>query len=200
MGAAVRLFIGVPVAMFVTGLLFLFMSAMIRQDVRLADAEDAININITAQIQDSDLSNASKEFKRPTLDAPPPPPPAVNDPSNRPALDGVRAEIPQIDANLNIGSGFNPDRDAQPLVRIQDPYPERCQSRAGSEEAVVVQFDVTPDGTTTNIEVIDSTNSCFNRTVVRSVQRWKYQPKIVDNEPQWRRGVQTRLVYQLTDE
>ena len=56
--------------------------------------KDAVNINITAQIDDTDLSNANQEFKRPTLDAPPPPPPAVNDPSNRPALDGVRAEIP----------------------------------------------------------------------------------------------------------
>ena len=31
--------------------------------------------------------------------------------------------------------------------------------------------------------------------VTRSVERWKYQPKIVDNTPQWRRGVQTTVVY-----
>jgi protein TonB len=200
MGSAVRLFVGVPVAAVVTALLFLFMSAMIRQEVRLADAEDAININITAQIEDSALNNAQKEFKRPTLDAPPPPPPAVNDPSNRPALDGVRAEIPQIDANLNIGTGFNPDRDAQPLVRIPPQFPDRCQGRASSEEVVVVQFDVTPDGQTTNIEAIDSTNSCFNRAATRSVERWKYQPKIVDNEAQWRRGVVTQIKFQLAEE
>ncbi len=199
MGSAARLFIGVPVAGVVTGFLFLFMAAMIRQDVRLNEEQQAVNISITAQLQDTDLTSINREFKRPTLDAPPPPPPAVNDPSNRPALDGVAAAIPEINADLNIGSGFNPDRDAQPLVRIQDPYPERCQSRADAEERVVVEFDVTPDGQTTNIEVIDSTNSCFNRTVVRSVSRWKYQPKIVDNEAQWRRGVQTVLVYQLTE-
>ncbi len=199
MGSAFRLFVGVPLAALVTGLLFLFMSAMIRQQVRLDEEQAAVNISITAQLQDTDPTSINKEFKRPTLDAPPPPPPAVNDPSNRPALDGVAAAVPEINADLNIGSGFNPDRDAQPLVRIQDPYPERCQSRAGEEERVVVQFDVTPDGQTTNIEVVDSTNSCFNRTVVRSVSRWKYQPKIVDNQAQWRRGVQTVLVYQLTE-
>lgn len=199
MGSLIRLFVGVPLAVLVTGGLFLFMAAMIRQELRLDDEQDAVNINITAQIEDTDLSNANREFKRPTLDAPPPPPPAVNDPSNRPALDGVRAQIPEINPNLNIGSGFNPDRDAQPLVRIQDPYPERCMGRADASESITVQFDVTPEGTTTNVQVIDSSNSCFNRSVERSVQRWKYQPKVVDNQAQWRRGVQTTITYQLED-
>ena len=200
MGSLARLIVGFPVALIVTGGLFLFMAAMIRQDPRLNEAEDALNINITAQIDDSDLNSANKEFKRPTLDTPPPPPPAVNDPSNRPALDGVRAQIPTINANLSIGSGFNPDRDAQPLVRIPPQYPERCQSRSSARETVLLEFDVTPTGQTTNIRVVDSSSSCFNRAASRSVERWKYQPKIVDNEAQWRRGVQTQITFELAEE
>ena len=199
MGSFFRLLPGAAIGALVTIGLFLFMAAMIRQDLRLEDEKAAVNISITAQLQDTDLSNANKEFKRPTLDAPPPPPPAVNDPSNRPALDGVRAEIPEIDANLSIGSGFNPDRDAQPLVRIPPQFPDRCQGRASGTETVVLQFDVTPDGQTTNIEVIDSSNSCFNRSAARSVERWKYQPKIVDNEAQWRRGVVTQISFVLEE-
>ncbi len=199
MGSLIRLIMGVPVAFAVTGLLFLFMAAMIKGPTRLNDEADSVNISITAKIDDTDLNSANKEFKRPTLDAPPPPPPAVNDPSNRPALDGVRATIPTIDANLSIGSGFNPDRDAQPLVRIPPQYPDRCMSRAGPSESVVVQFDVTPEGQTTNANVVDSSNSCLNRAAVRSVERWKYQPKIVDNEAQWRRGVQTTVTFVLEE-
>jgi len=199
MGSLVRLILGVPGAVVVTGLLFLFMAAMIKQDIRLDEEKSAVNINITAQIDDTDLTGANKEFKRPTLDAPPPPPPAVNDPSNRPALDGVRAAIPTIDANLNIGSGFNPDRDAQPLVRIPPQFPDRCQGRAGGRETVVLQFDVTPEGQTTNIQVVDSSNSCFNRAASRSVERWKYQPKIVDNTAEWRRGVVTQITFVLEE-
>ena len=197
MGSLIRLIIGVPGAVIVTGGLFLFMAAMIRQDPRLNEEEDAININITAQIDDTDINNANREFKRPTLDAPPPPPPAVNDPSNRPALNGVAAAIPEINANLSIGSGFNPDRDAQPLVRIPPQYPERCMNRAKASESVLVQFDVTPDGQTTNITTVESSNSCLNRAAERSVERWKYQPKIVDNTPEWRRGVQTVVTFVL---
>mgnify|MGYP003700271429 FL=1 len=192
--------VGLPGALLVTAGLFLFMAQMITGPTRLNEEQEAISLNITAQIDDTDLNQANREFKRPTLDAPPPPPPAVSDPSNRPALDGVRAAVPQIDANLNIGSGFNPDRDAQPLVRIPPQFPDRCQSRASSEERVVLQFDVTPDGQTTNIQAVDSTNSCFNRAAIRSVERWKYQPKIVDNQAQPRRGVQTVIVFQLAEE
>lgn len=197
MGSTIRLAVGFPVAAIVTIILFLIMSAMIRQNIKLEEEKAAVKIDITAQLQDTDLSNAAKDFKRPTLDTPPPPPPAVTDPSNRPALDGVRAEIPQLEANLSIGTGFNPDRDAQPLVRIPPQFPERCQARAGGRETVVVEFDVTPDGTTTNIRVVDSSNSCFNSSATRSVERWKYQPKIVENKAEWRRGVQTSVVFVL---
>ncbi|WP_411816237.1 energy transducer TonB [Hyphococcus sp. DH-69] len=197
MGSLVRLVLGIPGSVLVTGALFLFMAAMIKQEVRLQDEKAAVKIDITAKIDDTDLTSANREFKRPTLDTPPPPPPAVNDPSNRPALDGVAAQIPTIEANLNIGSGFNPDRDAQPLVRIPPQYPERCMSRADASETVQVQFDVTPDGQTTNITVVDTTNSCLNRAAMRSVERWKYQPKIVDNKAEWRRGVQTSVTFVL---
>lgn len=199
MGSMFRLILGVPGALFVTGFLFLFMAAMIKQDPRLNEEQDAVNIDITAQIDDSDLNNANRDIKRPTLDAPPPPPPAVNDPSNRPTLNDAGVAIPEINANLSIGSGFNPDRDAQPLVRIPPQYPERCMARAQDEEIVVVQFDVTPDGQTTNIKAIDSTNTCLNRAAERSVERWKYQPKIVDNTAQWRRGVVTQIKFTLSD-
>lgn len=199
MGSLLRLIIGIPGAAIVTVILFLTMAALIRQELRLEDEKAAVKIDITAQLQDSTLNANQSQAKRPTLDTPPPPPPAVTDPSNRPSVDGVQAAVPQIDVNLNVGTGFNPDRDAQPLVRIPPQYPERCMSRADARETVFVEFDVTPEGTTTNIRAVESTNSCLNRAATRSVERWKYQPKIVDNEPQWRRGVQTSIAFELAE-
>lgn len=198
MGSLIRMVIGVPGAMVVTALLFLAMAYMVRQQAQLADEAETLNINITQQLKDTDLSS-NKVFKRPTLDTPPPPPPAVTDPSNRPALDGVRAAVPDLNVNLNVGTGFNPDRDAQPLVRIPPQYPERCMTRAAAKETVFVEFDVTPDGTTTNIRVVDSTNSCLNSAASKSVERWKYQPKIVENKAEWRRGVQTAITFELEE-
>jgi periplasmic protein TonB len=198
MGSLFRLILGVPGAFLITFLLFVGMAYMIKQDAQLDEERDALNISITKQLKDTDLA-ANREFKRPTLDTPPPPPPSVVDASNRPSLDGVRAQVPTLDVKLNIGTGFNPDRDAQPLVRIPPQYPERCMQRAKAREQVVVEFDVTPEGTTTNPRVIDSTNSCLNSAATKSVERWKYQPKIVENKAEWRRGVQTVVTFELSD-
>ena len=198
MGSLFRLILGIPGAAIVTGALFLAMAYMIRQEAKLDEERDSLNISITQQLRDTDL-NSTKEFKRPTLDTPPPPPPSVVDASNRPSLDGVRAQVPTLDVKLNIGTGFNPDRDAQPLVRIPPSYPERCMQRAQAKEQVVVEFDVTPEGTTTNPRVVESSNSCLNSAATKSVERWKYQPKIVENKAEWRRGVQTVVTFELTD-
>ena len=122
------------------------------------------------------------------------------DASFKPDLDAVSAAKPNFEAKVDIGNGFNPDRDAQPLVRIPPQYPDRCQGRSGERETVVVEFDVTPQGQTVNPRVIQSTNSCLNRAATRAVERWKYRPKIVDEgaaEPRF--GVRTTFQFDLAE-
>ena len=97
------------------------------------------------------------------------------------------------------------DFDARPRLRVPPRYPDKCQGRGSStriksadkEEIVLVEFDITPDGRTDNIKVIDSTNSCFDASARESVEQWRYDPKIVDGEPAFRRGVQAQIKYVL---
>lgn len=196
--AGPRLIIGLPIAALVTAVMFVILAGMIRQQVDVQLTEDkSVRINVTRQIQDTS-TRSSAEFQRPVLDQPPPPPPSVHDASFRPTVSSQIGEIPDFStANLDIGTGFNPDRDAQPMVRIPPQYPDMCQSRAKDLESVVVEFDVTPDGTVVNARVIDATNACFNRAAIRAVERWKYQPKMEGGQPQPRYGVQTQITFQL---
>jgi protein TonB len=107
-------------------------------------------------------------------------------------------ELPDMsNVDMDIGTGFNPDRDAQPLVRIPPQYPQRCMTRAADREAVTVEFDVTPEGNVVNPRVINASNSCFNRAAMRAVERWRYNPKIVDNVAEPRLGVRTTIEFQL---
>ncbi len=200
MGSLIRLIVGVPGAIIVTTGLFLLMNYLIQQNADLEEERDIIKIDINAKVPDVDIVADLSELQRPVLDTPPPPPPATVDPTNRPAIDGVQAgAIPDVEVEVEIGAGFNADRDAQPLVRIPPQYPERCMARASASEYVVVQFDVDPTGVPRNIAAIDSSSSCFERAAMRSVERWKYQPKIVGNEAQWRRGVVTRVSFELAE-
>ena len=200
MGSAIRILVGVPVAAVVTVIIFLIMYSLISSDeISLGEVADPVQINIGRKIEDTNLQANQAQFERPQLDQPPPPPPAINDANFKPNVDGVRAAAPQFDTNVDIGTGFNPDRDAQPLVRIPPQYPDRCQGRSGTRETVRVQFDVNPQGQTLNIQVIDTTSSCFNRAAIRAVERWKYQPKVVDGEAQSRFGVQTTFQFDLAE-
>lgn len=198
MNAIARLSTGLPGAVLVTALLFLVLAALIRQDdVVTLDEDPTVEINVTRQLQDTEVRHQA-EFQRPVLDEPPPPPPASHDTDFKPTVSGRIGELPDFSqAELDIGTGFNPDRDAQPMVRIPPQYPGRCQSRAAPVERVVVEFDVTPEGAVVNPEVIDSTNSCFHRAALRAVERWKYEPKVQDGQAQPRYGVRTQFTFQL---
>jgi len=191
---------GTPLAVIVTVALFLLLASVIttRQNVQL-DEDVSVEINVTRQIQDT-MDQARREFERPVLDQPPPPPPMVTDQEFRPEVSGQVGELPDLsNVDVDIGTGINPDRDAQPLVRIPPQYPQRCMARANPLETVIVQFDVTPQGNVVNAEVVNSTNRCLNRAAIQAVQRWKYQPKIVDDVAQPRFGVQTAIDFTLEE-
>jgi len=198
MNSVMRLASGVPIAVIVTSLLFLLLATVItqRQDVQLSE-DISVEINVLRQISDSS-TQAQEDFQRPVLDQPPPPPPMVTDPSFRPNMSVQMGALPDLSGvDIDIGTGFNPDRDAQPLVRIPPQYPQRCMSRARERETVVLEFNVNPDGGVVNPQVIQSTNSCFDRAAIRAVERWRYNPKIVDNIAQPRFGVRTAIDFEL---
>lgn len=196
MGGIIRAIVGLPVAGVVVGFLFLVMWLQIRPgEIELEEGREPVNINITRQIEDSAVRN-ERRFERPKLDAPPPPPPAIERQNFEPQVDGVRAAAPDFGTDVDIGSGFNPDRDAQPLVRVNPSGWERCID-GDDTQRVSLEFDVDPAGNVINVEVIDTSDRCYNRYAVRAAERWKYQPKIVDGEAVPRFGVRTVIVFQI---
>ncbi len=200
MSNLIRLITGLPGAFVVTVAIFLVLASVIsnRQDVELSE-DRSVQINVTRQLQDTQ-QQANQDFQRPVLDQPPPPPPTVTDTDFRPEMSVGVGELPDLSqVDLDIGTGFNPDRDAQPLVRIPPQYPQRCMARADNREAVSVEFDVTPEGQVVNPRVLETTNSCFNRAAMRAVERWRYNPKIVDNVAEPRLGVRTVIEFQLEE-
>ncbi|TVQ39658.1 MAG: energy transducer TonB [Wenzhouxiangella sp.] len=198
MNEVFRLATGLPGAVIITTIIFLLLASVIsrHQDVELTD-DISVQINVLRQLEDRSTQRM-EDFQRPVLDQPPPPPPMVTDPSFRPSMDPVMGATPDLGStNLDIGTGFNPDRDAQPLVRIPPEYPGRCFTGARPLETVVVEFDVTPEGTVINPRVVESTSTCFNRAAIRAVERWRYQPRIVNEVAQPRFGVRTALDFRL---
>lgn len=200
MGSIFRSFLGVPVAAFIVVALFLIMYNLVKPpEEQIEESSNPPNIQIGRKIDDSSLQN-QKRFERPALDQPPPPPPAINQATFKPSVDGVQAATPTFDANVDIGSSFNPDRDAQPIVRIPPSEGDfqRCiRSDERKSERVSLEFDVTPEGQVTNVRVLDSTDRCYERSAIRAAQRWKYRPKVEDGNNQPRFGVRTVIRYEV---
>jgi protein TonB len=205
MGNFVRLVVGVPVAAIITVVLFFVMTRLILVEGAPIDEDvEDRNFSINDEVQEVEARRRDTTIEDVQQVDPPPPPPQIERQRAEQPSEGlatVMGAIPEFEAP-QLGSdtvNFSvSDRDAQPLVRIEPQYPMRAAER-GVEGQCTVQFDVTPDGTPTNIEVLNCTSSLFDRAVIRAVERWRYNPKVVDGVPVARRGVRTQFDFNLSD-
>lgn len=103
--------------------------------------------------------------------------------------------------NIGIGDGsvFIADGEYLPIVRVMPQYPARAAEK-GLEGYVIVEFSVTPVGSTVNVIVIESSNRLFERNAVRAAERFKYKPRVVDGEAVYVEGVRNRIEFELDEE
>ncbi len=89
------------------------------------------------------------------------------------------------------------DRDVIPIVRIAPDYPPQAQL-AQTEGWVKVQFSIAPTGSVHDAVVVDSSpKNVFDAAALKSIARWRYNPRVEDGVPVERVGVQTIIRFQL---
>ncbi|WP_339334507.1 energy transducer TonB [uncultured Maricaulis sp.] len=205
MGSFIRLVIGVPVAAIITVFLFYVMQDLIKtEEIEQADESEDLVFSINDEVTEVEARRRDTTIEDVQQVDPPPPPPQIERQRAEQPSEGlatVMGAIPDFEApQLNSDSvSFSvSDRDAQPLVRIEPQYPLRAAER-GIEGSCWVRFDVTPDGTPTNIDIYRCDSSFFERASSRAVERWRYNPKVQDGVPVARRGVETRFDFRLAE-
>jgi protein TonB len=71
-------------------------------------------------------------------------------------------------------------------------------SERGIEGWVEVEFTISKTGTVKNPVVMNShPSSIFDRSALKAIRKWKYNPKIEDGEAVERSGVKVRLKFEL---
>lgn len=190
----VRLFLSAPAAAFVTLGLFAFMAAMIANDrIDIAPVRALPDIDIFAKPPQPETM---PEQRRPSP-LPEKPPVIDRNPLPQPGKPGPVYDAPDYvpgDATPGNMGGVFP----APVIKHAPAYPETCRGR-GAQGTVIVQFDVTPEGTVVNPQIISSAHGCFNRTVIRTVSKWKYPPLMENGRARTRRGVIETFVFTLED-
>jgi len=202
MGNTLRWLIGVPVAALVTVGLFILMTVLISAEFEPQDKVETATFEINPKVEDIKVIERETKIDQVQKVVTPPPPPQIeraqaDKPTERIAsLEGAvpEFETPKIDRqSFKIAVS---DRDAQPLVRIPPIMPTRAE-RSGHCN---VKFDVSPQGAPFNVVATYCSQSLFERATVKSVEKWKYNPKVVDGRNVARSGVESKITFNLTDE
>ncbi|HET6628857.1 MAG TPA: energy transducer TonB [Woeseiaceae bacterium] len=183
-----------------TGMFWVLWS-LISQPIDVDEMIEATRIEFTRMRRDTEA--ATKRDERVEREPPPPAPEVPRMSFSSADVSGTSVQLtPTIDTgsalgNMDLGAGA--DTDVIPLVRIAPEYPPRALRR-GIEGWVQVQFTITPTGAVTDPKVVASDPpGLFDEAAIRSILRWRYNPKIEDGVAVERVGVQTVIRFVLEE-
>ncbi|MEL7448891.1 MAG: energy transducer TonB [Pseudomonadota bacterium] len=98
-------------------------------------------------------------------------------------VSGIAVDLPAIDIEIDTGGGIQIARELTPLVRIPARYPENARLK-GVEGYVTLRFTVTETGAVADPVILRSDPpGVFDRSALRAVLKWKYQPQLADGKP-----------------
>ncbi|HFE39266.1 MAG TPA: energy transducer TonB, partial [Gammaproteobacteria bacterium] len=175
---------------------------LIAGDFKPSEKPENVSFEINPTVEDIKIvQRETKIAKVRKVVTPPPPPTIERQQASQPtvAIASLEGAIPKFETPKLDRQSFKitvSDRDAQPLVRIPPIMPPRAEKSGHCD----VRFSVSPEGAPFNVEAIFCTNNVFKRPSIKSVQKWKYNPKIVDGRAVARQGVRSTITFRLTDD
>jgi len=111
--------------------------------------------------------------------------------------EGLSNEPPIVDPTLKVSGGVS-EGDLLPIMVVAPEYPQRMLSR-GVEGWVIVEFSVDKLGRVVDPKIIDAyPSSGFNQSALSAVLRYKYKPRVVNGSAVMVRGVQQRIVFNVS--
>jgi protein TonB len=196
------LIIRIPVALILGGLfslaMFWVMWKLISGPVDTTAMREATRIEFTRMRKDTEV--ASKRDEKIERERPPPAPEV---PRMAFSAGSVESNVATLTPSVDAGSAMSKmslsagsDRDTIPLVRVPPDYPQRAISR-GLEGWVQVQFTITGTGAVKDAVVVKSSSKIFEEAAIKSILRWRYNPKIEGGVAVDRVGVQTIIRFTL---
>lgn len=181
--------------------MFWLLWTLISQPINVGDMLEATRIEFSRMRRDSEA--ATKREDRAERE---PPPPAPEIPRMAFTSAGVDSNVATLNPTINTAGAISrmdmsggSDTDVIPLVRIAPEYPPRALSR-GVEGWVQVQFTITATGAVKDAVVVASDPPrIFDEAALRSIARWRYNPKVEGGVAVERIGVQTVIRFLLEE-
>lgn len=193
----------IPIAIIIgglfTSLVFWLLAYSVNQRELTGATTEAKRIDFSRLRKDTEVQ--TKREDKVERERPPPTPQQPRMSLSAGGLDNNVASLsPVVDTRgamkgLKLSAGS--DRDVVPLVRVPPDYPPRALTR-GLEGWVKVQFTITATGTVKDAMVVDADpKNIFDDAALKSIARWRYNPKVEDGAAIERVGMQTIIRFQL---
>ncbi len=191
--SGIGLILMLPIAVVVTGGIFLLMSGLIDMDVELEE-------DVPPQVPDIFMSD--RESPRPPDPIDPTKFPEETPKEPKPVFKKVNSKetggIPLPDPNpvpneIPVITG-----PPGTIINPQPSYPTTCQSRGVEGQATVI-FDVKANGAVVNARILSSSHPCFEKEALRTIRKWKYQPRSGNANTIVRSGVTQTFSFQLVE-
>ena len=181
--------------------MFWLLWTLISQPIDVGAMLEATRIEFSRMRRDTEA--ATKREDRAERE---PPPPAPEIPRMAFSSSGVDNNVATLNPTINTAGAISrmdmsggSDTDVIPLVRIAPEYPPRALSR-GLEGWVQVQFTITATGAVKDAVVVASDPPrIFDEAALRSIARWRYNPKVEGGVAVERIGVQTVIRFLLEE-
>lgn len=157
--------------------LFVFMAQLIHNPQPLSgQTSDAPQINILMRER---TPIPPKETRKPEPPKPIPTRERVTTPGESTEVVDFSPQTftPEMPIQTTLFTPSSMSAEALPLVQVSPHYPIEA-SQNGKEGYVVVGFDITAEGTVSNVRVLDANpKRVFDKAALSAVQNWKYKPK-----------------------
>ncbi|MPW36168.1 energy transducer TonB [Vibrio sp. B1Z05] len=204
-----RLLIALPMALLLTFFVFGFMTWLVNLGKSpLPEQQSIVRFDILQVEQDSHSQRRQRQLPEPPQT--PTKPPEIKTSHSSQVSDTPftmqKFELPLVAVDTAV-SGLaiaNPgpvsigqNQQVMPLQRIEPRYPARALSRK-IEGYVVMSFTINDRGRPTDIKIVDSKpKRIFDREAMRALQRWKYQPLVVNGKAIAQKGQTLKLEFRL---
>ena len=183
---------------FVTLSLFYLMQSLIEMD--MFDVSDVVRtppLVFAPTIAEIPVSpRESKRFKNltePVEPNPPRPAPTIAGETVGVILTPTAGPPPGPAPGL---TGFLHDGPLVAMIRVEPAYPIRA-SRLGLAGSVTVQFNVNPDGSVSDVSVLESSHGIFEQAAIKAARKFRFKARVVDGIARPTYGVQNRFVFRM---
>lgn len=199
----VRFLVSILLGAAVTFALFSFMAFLVATGDRV---EEEKSENIIVEVNTTPPKSSVEQRQR----VPPPPPPPPKTPPKPQAPEpevsdvegGVQFNMPSFNTSADVGLsgpgvGFGSDGDAVPKFRAEPRYPNKAK-RDSIEGWVKLGFSINEIGGVEDVVVLDAQpKRIFDKEAKRALQKWKYNPKVVDGKPMKQTGLSVLLEFKM---